>query len=196
MVAANVDDYTGALAALLPPGDAWRHEGTPLGDLLRAMSAEMARLDGRCDALLREVDPGAAVELLADWERVLGLPDPCLTEPSTDAQRRLAARTRLTLQGGQSASFYVSLAAQLGYTVTVEDFATEAAAIAAGIPYTGDGWAYTWRVNVSSATAIRYFRVGSSTVGDALREWGNEQLECLIKRYAPAHTIVLFAYGA
>ncbi|MBN8486363.1 MAG: DUF2313 domain-containing protein [Burkholderiales bacterium] len=194
MAAATKAEYARALQALLPQGDAWQANGTPLGGLLDAWAAELARLDARCIALLRETDPGAAVELLADWERVLGLPDPCLTEPITDAQRRLAARSRFTMQGGQSAAFFIALAAQLGYEVTVEDFPTEAAAIAAGISYTGDGWAYTWRVNVASASAVRYFRAGASTAGDRLREWGNEQLECLIERYSPAHTTVLFAY--
>lgn len=191
----SADQYAQALTALLPPGDAWRASDQPLGDLLAGLAQELARIDARALALLEEADPGNAVALLDEWEVVLGLPDPCLTEPQTDSQRRAAARARYTLVGGQTAAFYIGLAAQLGYTMTVEDFATEADAIAAGISYTGDGWAYTWRCNVDAGTLIKSFAVGQSSVGDALRSWGVEPLECLIKRFAPAHTVVLFAYA-
>jgi len=37
------------------------------------------------------------------------------------------------------------------------------------------------------------FRVGSRA-GDLLRGWGALDVECLIRRAAPAHTFVLFAY--
>lgn len=188
-------DYSDALSKLLPPGDAWRAAGQPLGDVLDGLAAEMARLDARALFLVDEADPGKTIELLDDWERVLGLPDPCLTVEQSDSERRTSARTRYTLVGGQTASFYIALAAGLGYSATVEDFPSAAAADAAGVTYTGDGWAYTWRVNVVASTAIRSFRVGLSSVGDPLRSWGVEALECLIKRYAPAHTIVLFAYS-
>jgi uncharacterized protein YmfQ (DUF2313 family) len=187
--------YSQALRLLLPQGAAWETRGTPLGDLLDGLALELARVDARADVLLREADPGQASELLADWERVLGLPDPCLTTAQTTPERKAAARTRYTLVGGQSAQFFVDLAASIGYTVTVEDFPTEAAAIAAGITYTGDGWAYSWRVNVAAGTVVRDFRVGTGAAGDALRSWGVEELECVIKRYAPAHTIVFFAYA-
>lgn len=193
-MAASTADYANALRQLLPMGAAWETRGTPLGDLVDALAAELARVEGRVDVLLREADPGQASELLTDWERVLGLPDRCLTEAQTASERRASARTRYTLKGGQSAAFFIALAASMGYVVTVDDFATEAEAIAAGITYTGDGWAYTWVVHVAAGTVVKPFRVGTGVVGDPLASWGVEELECVIKRFAPAHTIVLFAY--
>lgn len=189
------EDYADALAQLLPPGAAWAADGTPLGAVLAGLSAELARVDARADVLLREADPGQAQELLTEWETVLGLPDPCLTESQTVAERRSSARRRLTMQAGQSAAFYIGLAASLGYTVTVEDFSSAAEATAAGLLVSGDSWAYTWRVNVAAGTSVRAFKAGGSAAGDPLRSWGVEELECLIKRFAPAHTVVLFAYS-
>jgi len=194
-VAATSGDYAQALRLLLPSGAAWQVEGTPLGDLLGGLSQQLYGVDARADVLLAEADPGQASELLADWERVLGLPDPCITTTQTTIRRRAAARTRYTLLGGQSAQFFIDLAASLGYTVTIADFSSEAEAIAAGISYTGDGWAYTWVVHVAAGTVVTPFRVGTGAVGDPLASWGIEELECLIKRYAPAHTIVFFAYA-
>ena len=192
---AFASDYALALEQLLPQGAAWTVSGTPLGDLLSALAQELARVDARATVLRGESDPGEASELLVDWERVLGLPDPCLTVAQSTAQRQLAARTQFTLAGGQSADWFVALAARLGYTVTVEDFSSALEATAAGITFTGSGWAYTWRMNVGVDTPVTVFRAGSGRAGDALVEWGDELLECVVKRHCPAHTIVLFAYA-
>lgn len=187
--------YARMLAALLPRGPAWSVEaGGVLLTLLGALAAELARVDQRSRILLDEADPRTAAEMLGDWERVFGLPDPCVEAPQTIAERRQALLGRVTGQGGQSRAFFVALAASLGYEVTITEFASEAAAISAGIPYSGTSWAHTWRVNVAEATSVREFRAGSGAAGEPLRSWGNEVLECQFQRLKPAHTSVLFAY--
>jgi hypothetical protein len=70
--------YLSQLLALLPPGDALAREpGSVLERLLTVPAAELARVDGRVEALLLESDPARTTEMLADWERALGLPDEC-----------------------------------------------------------------------------------------------------------------------
>jgi uncharacterized protein YmfQ (DUF2313 family) len=70
--------YLSQLLALLPPGDALAREpGSRLERLLTVPAAELARVDGRVEALLLESDPARTAEMLADWERALGLPDEC-----------------------------------------------------------------------------------------------------------------------
>lgn len=195
LVTMTQEDYRAALAALLPTGAAWpRDTGSTLMLLLRAMAAEFERLDGRAAQLLAETDPASTTELLPDWERVVGLPDPCVTQVQTVAERRQALEGRLTSVGGQSRAFFIQLAARLGYTITIDEFASAAAATAAGITFTGDEWAHTWRVNVPSVVGVTWFRVGAGAVGEPLRTWGNEVIECQFNRLKPAHTRLLFAY--
>jgi uncharacterized protein YmfQ (DUF2313 family) len=70
--------YLSQLIGLLPPGDALAREpGSRLERLLSVPAAELARVDGRVEALLLESDPARSTEMLADWERALGLPDIC-----------------------------------------------------------------------------------------------------------------------
>ncbi|MCA3315198.1 MAG: DUF2313 domain-containing protein [Roseomonas sp.] len=70
--------YLSQLLGLLPPGDALAREpGSRLERLLSVPAAELARVDGRVEALLLESDPARTTEMLADWERALGLPDEC-----------------------------------------------------------------------------------------------------------------------
>lgn len=75
--------YLSQLLALLPPGDALAREpGSKLERLLTVPAAELARVDGRVEALLLESDPAQTAEMLADWERALGLPDECYPNES------------------------------------------------------------------------------------------------------------------
>lgn len=196
MVEHSAGEYRDALAALLPTGAAWsRDPASVLMQLLAALAAELARVDLRASQLLAETDPAATAELLGDWERVVGLPDPCVTQAQTIAERRRALEGRLTAVGGQSIAFFVALAARLGYSVTIDEFASSGAATAAGIVFSGDEWAHIWRVNVPEPVAINPFRAGAGAAGEPLRSWSNEVIECQFNRYKPAHTKVLFAYA-
>ncbi len=190
------DDYFNGLLNLLPPGAAWpREHGGVLHRTLDALGAEMARLDLRMMQLFDEANPGQAAELLGDWERVLGLPDPCVTVVQTIVERREAAFSKMTYPGGQSRAFFIGLAQSMGYSITIDEFRSPAEAATAGVSFTGDGWAHTWRVNVPEAADVRPFRAGSGAAGEPLRTWGNEGLECRFQGLKPAHTICLFAYG-
>lgn len=197
LVPFSPEDYRDALAALLPEGPALsRDPATPLMQFLLSLAQELARLDRRAEQLLAETDPASTTELLPDWERVVGLPDPCVTLAQTVAERRAALEGRLTAVGGQSRVFFLALASRLGYSVTIDEFSSSAAATSAGVTFTGDEWAHIWRVNVPTAVSITPFRAGAGAAGEPLRVWGNEVIECQFNRYKPAHTRVLFAYAA
>lgn len=197
-MALTAADYLAQLQALLPQGFAWpRQADAALTKLLLAWADEMARIDGRAVDLVDEADPRTTAELLADWERVAGLPDPCVAAlgvSQTAAQRRAALVAKLTTIGGQSAAYYIALAASLGYTITVTEFSPFQAGSDAGDALTNDGWRFVWQVNAPEASIVE-FAAGRSSAGEPLRAWGNELLECVINRLRPAHTHVLFAYG-
>ncbi len=190
-------DYLEQLKALLPPGQAFpREPGTTLHNLLDGMSIELARVDGRGEALPVEANPSSTSELLPDWERVAGLPDKCSGALEETIQgRKQALLTKLTSTGGQSIQYFIELAAALGYDVTIEEFRPFRAGVShAGDSLTNGPWMFTWRIR-AAATAIIEFRAGSSAAGERLRTWGNDTLECKINQLKPAHTIALFAYG-
>jgi uncharacterized protein YmfQ (DUF2313 family) len=190
-------DYLEQLKTLLPPGQAFpREAGTTLHDLLDGMSIELARVDGRGEALPGEANPADTNELLVDWERVAGLPDKCAGVLEETLQgRRNALLTKLSSTGGQSAAYFIELAASLGYTVTIEQFRPFRVGMSrAGDSLTNGAWVFTWLIRAPEVT-VTSFRVGRSAVGERLRTWGNDTLECKINQLKPAHTIALFAYG-
>lgn len=198
MGALTTADYLAQLQALLPPGPAWpRTRGTALAALLEALAVEYARVDARAWKALDEADPRSALELLADWERVCGLPDACSAELATTIQeRREAVVARLTALGGASPAYFIALASAMGYAIEIDEFRP----FVVGLSRCGDrlngGHAvrHQWRVRVSSP---RYtpFRAGVSQCGDLLGKIVRaEDLECKLKRLKPAHTRLIFSY--
>lgn len=192
---ADSNEYTQQLIKLSPTGKAWPTESDSVwATLLNAIAQEFARVDARANELLNEIYPDTTTELLPDWERVAGLPDPCSGLGASVAIRRRDLLAKITARGGQSPQYFIDLAASLGYTITItefDEFIVDVNAVEDAL--LGEAWAYSWQVNAGLNT-VTYFTVGSNSTGDALAEWGNERLECVITARKPAHTVVLFAY--
>lgn len=193
---AKVQRYGRHLRSLLPRGPVWpREEVATLTQLLVGLATEPARVDDRALVLREEVDPRTTEELLADWERALGLPDPCVGQPKTVQRRRAAIVARLTELGGQSRAFFIALAATLGFTITItEHDAFQVGESAVGDNLNDEEWRFVWTVNAPEET-VTVFQVGKSRVGEALADWGNEALECAFTALKPAHTLVQFSYA-
>ena len=194
----NADAYRAQLQALLPPGDAWpRRSDSILTKLLGAFSEEFARVDARGEQLLTEALPGAALELLPDWERVVGLPDPCSAELATTiSERRQNVVSRLTQRGWCCRAYFIAFAAGLGYAIEIDEFRP----FVTGISRCGDrlngghSVRHTWRVRVLGPRYVP-FRTGASQCGDLLGKITRaEDLECQLKRRKQAHTNLIVSY--
>ena len=194
-MARSASQYRQLLQALLPSGPIWpRDADATLTRVLGVLAKELARLDGRLEDLRDEADPRTAWEMLSDWEEFCGLPGECFDSAETMAARRAAVLAHLTFEGSQSPPFYISLAAEFGFEIEIEEFRPFRVGSTAGEPAYGEDWAHTWRVWVGEAAPVTYFRAGLSGAGERLATWGDDDLECLIESLKPAHTVVLFAY--
>ena len=234
-------DYRDSFFSLLPRGQAWpKHAiGSVLYETCDGLCEYWGFVDGRAaDLLERESDPRQTVELLPDWERNFGLPDPCYTEPQTIYERQIALIARMTLWGAQSRQFYIDFAAQLGYQITI----TEYRPFMVGLDRCGDNRVhgdgsnpmfsdtfvrgylpvcnplgervqngelseypnyglgppenrYYWTVHTYLAN-LMWFRCASGQTGvdPHLRIGRAEDLECILDRWKPAHTQIIYDY--
>lgn len=194
-MALKASAYLQQLQNLLPRGLAWpRAPGAYLTKLLSAFAEEFARIDSRVDALLNEADPRTTSEMLVDWERVAGLPDPCVTEDQTVEQRRAALVTKLTLLGGQSRAYYIDIAAGLGYAdATIDEYRPMTCNDDCNDALNSFDDRFTWQINLPAEGGI-FLANCQSPCNSPLAAWGDEAIECRINRYKPAHTTVIFAY--
>jgi len=145
------------------------------------------------ELILTEADPRTTSFLLPDWERVLGLPDPCAGQLPTVDLRRAAVVSKITQRGGQSRPFFIALAAKLGFIITITEFSQYSVMSPVNAPLCGWPWCFTWQVNAQLNT-VRHFSVISG-VNEPLSTWGNALLECALGHFKPAHTVVQFAYN-
>ena len=198
-MALTSEDYLAQLQALCPKGKAWPVEDpeSTFYSLLYAIADEWGRLDHRIDDLLNEMDPRTTYELLEDWERVLGLPDTCTGLGATLQERRLAASEKLSKKGGQSRQYFIDLAGSYGYSITIDEFDTfrvDSGCIDDELA--DESIRFYWQVNAEEAPPITYFRTGESSVDEPLEAFNSGLLECLMRKYKPAHTTVIFNYSS
>lgn len=161
------------LRRLLPPHSMDRL-GPNLTAELRAYSAALDTAAEAAAGLLAEADPRSTLGLLADWERNYGLEAGSASEVS----RRSALIGQILAGGGQSRGYYVALAAALGYTATIEEFALHTVMSPVTFPLYGRAWRFVWKVRA---------RASAGAVSHAA-------FESLINKLKPAHTRVVFEY--
>lgn len=188
--------YVELLKSLLPRGLAWvRQEGSTLHSLFEAMADELYRFDQRIGTdLIKEADPFTTNELLTDWERVVGIPDGVFSDAVSVGRRRSNMISKLTARGGQSIPYFIALAAELGFEITITEFRPFRAGISsAGDALTNGDWNFTWRVSAASDLTDA-FLAGRSVAGDSLSFSSTSILEGALTRAKPAHTILQFEY--
>jgi uncharacterized protein YmfQ (DUF2313 family) len=237
-------DYREAFFSLLPHGQAWpKHSlDSILWQTCDGLCEYWGFVDSRAaDLLEQESDPRKTIELLPDWERNWGLPDPCYTAPQTIGEREKALVLRMTLLGGQSRQWFIDFAAFIGYDISI----TEYRPFMVGLDRCGDNRVhgdgtnpmfsdtfvrgylpinnpdgdrvnngelseypnyglgppenrYYWTVHVHK-TSLTWFRCGGgggqTGVDPHLRIGHAQDLECILQRWKPAHTIIVFDYS-
>lgn len=209
------DDYAHALMAKLPLGWVWpRHASGTLYKTVRGLCGAIGRWAARVGQFLRyEAFPPAADALLPDWERVLGLPEPCLpVTGDTITDRRIKVLEKLQRRPGrQDRGYFHELAGRLGYTITITEYIPAQCSMtqcgATVIPGTlstvvGAGCGtpairFVWSIIVTGPrlTWFAFGEGGGRTGQDPhLRIARADDLECILNRFKPAHTRLIFNY--
>ena len=181
-MARTPSQYGDELRALPPPGKVWsRDPATNFGAVTDALGAEFARLEQRGYDLIEEAYPNTTNEMLPDWERIAGLPDPAIPAPTAYADRITALLNRLVTRGDVSPAGMEAIAALYGYTAT----------ITIHVPFYAD---------VGTADSLLYadtsvFWWEMSVQVPALTPTPIVALEHAVRRVMPAHTYATFNYS-
>lgn len=192
MAVRTAADYAAQLRALLPPGPAWDPAFAPeLDEVLPGIAAEFARLEARAVDLLGEMDPARVSELVPDWEQVMGLPDACLGPTPAFADRQASVRRRLLEVGSQRPDYFVEIAVGQGYpnARVVEHRAPRMGRSRFGLARLGTWQAQFMWTLYTGGRQLAGRRFGVSYWGERFGANPGSALECLIHRYAPAHTV-------
>lgn len=191
------DNYRDVFLELLPQGQAWPKyvmEST-LWKACDGLNQYWGTVDGRlADMLEIESDPRKTVELLPDWERNWGLPDPCeVYPPDTIALRQQELVYKMTLLGRQDRQYFIDMAARQGETITIREYAP----YMCGVSRVGDTRGmyerpppqipdshFRWQLGPPE---MRFFWLVDL-------EHVLTGVECMFTRVKPAHSDVVFTY--
>jgi len=207
--------FAHAFLALLPQGPIWpRGIGSTLYGTALGMMGVVERWAAEAWRFLHiEAFAPSSLDLLTDWERVLGLPEPCLpVSDLTIAERQAQVREKLARRpGAQSRQYFFEIAQRLGYQVTITEYIPAQCGISrcgatrivdgpyviqgagVGTPYIR----YVWTVRVSGPR-LTWFAVGAGGRAGQdphLRIRRAEDLECVLRMLKPAHTRLVFDYS-
>ncbi|MGY3278116.1 putative phage tail protein [Bradyrhizobium sp. S3.7.6] len=192
-------EYAEGWNDLLPTGPAWPREP---GSVLQSVISGLAQIWGdqteaKAALLLSvESDPRSTNLLLPDFERAWGLPDNCLpNNPSDAATRRVNLVDKMTFIGAQSRQFFIDRATKYGQTVNVREYSPYQCGISGVGDTTNidpDGLG-SFRWGLGDVTIRFYWTV---TVTGLTASWNGSDLYCLMNRWKPAQTVVVFDYSA
>ena len=183
----SAEDYQAQLQSLMPPGDAISRElDTDIALFLLALADEFSRVDAAAQKLIVEIDPRSTTELIAEWERVTGLPD-CAPIGPTLGARRSDVVHRLTLVGSLTPQFLIDELATLGFTVTLTEFECFEVGFSQVGEELADEGAWFFVEIETDAVAVFEAEIGAFTVGEPLGAIVNDTIDCHIRRLLPAH---------
>lgn len=179
----------------MPRGRVWPKDPTSTQwQALSGLTPSYAQLVARANFLLSDAFPVMPFELLPEWESSLGLPDPCAGTAPTIQARQQQVNARFIAGGGQSVAFFVSIAAALGYVVTITQFTASHFGQPFGNPFCNAAWTHVWQVNAPTFS-VQHFTFGISGMGEFFSSFANTVLQCEIQRLTPAQSTVIFSYS-
>lgn len=173
----TAEGYRAQLVALLPRGVVW--EGEKFLSLLRSFGEEVYRVASMADLLTAEAIATTTDALLPEYERLVGLPFPGFSLAGDNDSRRLDVVGKLIAQGGASAAYFVTIAERRGHagSYVTDGIRPFHSGSRCGTPLYGVAWVYVWTLHLPDT------------------EIADELLEYIVRRYKPAHTVVLFEYA-
>lgn len=190
----SASDFLQAFLKLLPRGRVWSRDPSSVqNQALLGLNSIYATGTSRANQLLVDAFPGSTYELLPEWESTLGLPDPCAGEQPSIQARRAQVVARLTATGGQSIAYFTAMAANLGYSITINQFMPSRFGKRFGTPFGGEAWAHAWQVNAPVNTVQKAVFGGS--FGPPFAYWSNNVLQCELLAAAPAQSVLNFSYS-
>lgn len=188
-------DFQQAMLRLLPRGRVWRRDpASMLSALMLALAPTYTRGMQAAAQVLIDASPATTQNLLDEWEESLGLPDACTAANPSVQQREAAVRAKWGARGSLTIPYFIALAANLGFTITVTEFTPFAVDMPCDQSLNEPEWSYVWQVNAPEIVTF-YFSVDESGVDDPLEVYDAGELVCRIRADAPAETIVLFTFS-
>ena len=92
-------------------------------------------------------------------------------------------RAKFGARGALTTAYFITLAAALGFTITITEFSPYTVDMPCDEPLLEPEWAFIWQVNAPQITTF-YFSVEESSLDDPLETYDANELVCRITQDA------------
>ena len=187
---------TDVLAGYLPNDDLHalkNKEGSNIRKVLIGLAAQWGRFRDTINEVYAEYDPNNTTALIEEWEELVGIPDDCLSNDGTLEERRVNILLKLSGINATTAKQFETIAAILGFTVTVQT-GIDTATFPLTLPFIlldQDAAPFTIVVNLAEVSAPSGFPL---TFPFVLSAEAPDVLLCFFEKIKPANTNLVFYY--
>ena len=193
----TLEEQTDVLAQYLPNDPLWAAkniDGSNLRKILVGLASQFIRFRDKADEIYDEYDPTITTNLIEEWEKVVSIPDNCLGNTGTLAQRRTNILLKLAGINVTTEKQFEEVAAILGIAINVEN-GVDTSTIPLTLPFI--------LVSAAEAPFTIVITVDQSlepsglplTLPFALTSSTPVLLNCLFQKLKPANTQLIFRYG-
>jgi uncharacterized protein YmfQ (DUF2313 family) len=169
-------------------------EGSNLRKVLIGLACEWLRFRDKVDEVYDDYDINQTTQQIEEWERVVGIPDDCFGNSGTLEQRRTNILLKLAGTNATTAKQFETIAAILGFTVTVEN-GVDTSTLPLNLPFLLLTEAEAPFVIVVTLDASLQPSGLPVTLPFTLTEQAPVILQCFFNKLKPANTIVIFRYS-
>ncbi|OYV89668.1 MAG: hypothetical protein B7Z57_11610 [Acidiphilium sp. 37-60-79] len=183
------------LLAIAPPGDAMpTTPDTVFAQMLMPWANELSLVETLMLAFRAEINPLTAVNLLPDYERVLG-PDPYGRDqqPLTQAEQQALTYSRWVTRFGVRAADFVAFAATFGVVISIQQYRVTTAGAFAGVDLVNAPTQFDWLVTLPSAVET-LAEASAAQAGNLVSSFPPSLVVPAILGRAPAQTTPYFSY--
>lgn len=191
----TVDQHTQSLADYMPNGDLFNAknlEGSNFRRLLRGWAFELQRLEATFIEVTQEYNIYTTNDFIAEWERMVGIPDSCFSNEVDIVTRRRQVVVKLAAEGVNTREDFIDLASLLGFEIDITyppeipfyppyDVPID---LITGIPESR----YVWIVSGPGIVP----NVPPYNVPFSLTSSHANVIQCFFEKLKPAHTKILY----
>ena len=162
--------------------------------LLNGLAVEFKRLRNVINSIRSDYFPENTTEFIENWETQLNIPDECINVSTDISERRNNVMLKLNGVNATTKEDFEAMIAAAGIDATISN-AVDQASLPLTLPFLlvdSDDAPFTIIVNLDASLEPSGLPL---TLPFTLSSQAPSNIECLLKKYIPAHCQVLFRYS-
>jgi uncharacterized protein YmfQ (DUF2313 family) len=185
------------LSSYLPANDLFGKKNdltSNLGKFLLGLSPEFRRVRNVIRTIRNEYFPETTTDFIENWEKQLNIPDDCIDVSSDIEERRKNVMLKLNAVNVTTNKEIENMLAAAGIEATVQN-ALDICTLPLTLPFilvSQEAMPFTIIITLDASLQPQGFPL---TLPFTLSSQAPENIECLLRKYIPAHCQVFFRYA-